>query len=58
MVVAKEVQTFVRACEHLLSMPTSAPLSDIESDLVVYYIQELTNKYGVQLNGKVGLESP
>ena len=47
MVVSKEVQTFVRACEHLLSVPSSLPLSDIEGDFVNFYIRELTNKYGV-----------
>lgn len=45
LVLSKEVQTFGRVCEHLLST-FSAPLSDDERVLVVYYIQELSNKYG------------
>ena len=45
LVLTKEVQMFIRACEHLLSMPP--PLCDDEGALVNYYIQELLNKYGV-----------
>lgn len=43
LVFAKEVQTFIRACEHLLSSP---PISDDEKAFVAYYIQELSHKYG------------
>jgi hypothetical protein len=46
LVLAKEVQMFIRACEHLLSMPSSPPLCDDEGALVNYYIQELLNRYG------------
>ena len=46
LVLTKEVQTFIRACEHLLSMPSSPPICDDEAGLVNYYIQELLNKYG------------
>ena len=44
--LTKEVQMFIRACEHLLSMPSSPPICDDEGALVNYYIQELVNKYG------------
>jgi hypothetical protein len=43
--LTKEVQTFIRACEHLLSMPPSPPIGDDETALVNYYIHELLNKY-------------
>jgi len=46
LVLTKEVQMFIRACEHLLSMPSSPPLCDDEGALVNYYIQELLNRYG------------
>lgn len=46
LVFAKEVQTFIRACEHLLSLPSSPLISDDEKGFVVYYIQELSHKYG------------
>ena len=46
LVFAKEVQTFIRACEHLLSLPSSPPISDDEKGFVAYYIQELSHKYG------------
>lgn len=46
LILSKEVQEFIRTCEHLLSMPSSPPFSDDEGILVDYYIQELSNKYG------------
>lgn len=46
LVFAKEVQTFIRACEHLLSLPSSPPISGDEKAFVAYYIQELLAKYG------------
>jgi len=46
LVFAKEVQMFIRACEHLLSLPSSPPISDDEKAFVAYYIQELSHKYG------------
>ena len=49
LVPSREVQAFIRACEHLLSRTSSPPLSDNEGVLVDYYIQdiqELSNKYG------------
>ena len=53
LVLTKEVQMFIRACEHLLSMPP--PLCDDEGALVNYYIQELLNKYGVPKEDTAGL---
>ena len=44
--LGKEVQDFVRASEHLLSVPSSPLLSDDEGILVEYYIRELCLKYG------------
>jgi len=55
LVLTKEVQMFIRACEHLLSMPSSPPLCDDEGALVNYYIQELLNKYGVPKEDTAGL---
>ena len=46
LVLTNEVQMFIRACEHLLSLPSSPPICDDEAALVNYYIQELVNKYG------------
>ena len=46
LVLAKEVQMFVRACEHLLSMPSLPPIGDDEAALINYYVQELLNRYG------------
>ena len=58
LVLTKEVQMFIRACEHLLSMPSSPPICDDEGALVNYYIQELVNKYGASKADRVGsLES-
>ena len=34
LVITKEVQTFIRACEHLISMPSSPPICDDEAALV------------------------
>lgn len=53
--LSKQVQTFIRACEHLLSMPSSLPLSDDEGILVDYYIQELSNKYGAPRENRAGV---
>lgn len=55
LVLTKEVQMFIRACEHLLSMPSSPPICDDEGALVNYYIQELLNKYGAS---KADIASP
>lgn len=46
LMLTKEVEMFIRACEHLLSLPSSPPIGDDEGALVNYYIQELVNKYG------------
>lgn len=46
LVLTKEVQTFVRACEHLLSMPSLPPICGDEAALINYYIEELLNRYG------------
>ena len=54
LVLSKEVQTFIRACEHLLSMPSSPPLPDDEGALVDYYIRELLNKYGAPKEDRAG----
>jgi hypothetical protein len=53
-VLTKEVQTFIRACEHLLSMPSSPPICDDERALVSYYIQELVNRYGAPKEDRAG----
>ena len=53
-ILSKEVQEFIRTCEHLLSMPSSPPLSDDEGLLVDYYIQELSNKYGAPKEARAG----
>jgi hypothetical protein len=55
LVLTKEVQMFIRACEHLLSMPSSPPLCDDEGALVNYYIQELLNRYGAPKEERAGL---
>ena len=55
LVLTKEVQMFIRACEHLLSMPSSPPLCDDEGALVNYYIQELLNRYGAPKEDRAGL---
>lgn len=55
LVLTKEVQMFIRACEHLLSMPSSPPLCDDEGALVNYYIQELLDRYGAPKEDTVGL---
>ena len=54
LVLTKEVQMFIRACEHLLSMPSSPPICDDEGALVNYYIQELVNKYGAPKADRAG----
>ena len=54
LVFAKEVQTFIRACEHLLSMPSSPPITDDEEALVAHYIQELSHKYGASKADRAG----
>ena len=54
LVLTKEVQTFIRACEHLLSMPSSPPICDDERALVNYYIRELVNKYGASKVDRAG----
>ena len=54
LVLTKEVQTFIRACEHLLSMPSSPPICDDEGALLSYYIQELSNKYGAPKADRAG----
>lgn len=54
LVLSREVQAFIRACEYLLSMPSSPPLSDDEGVLVDYYIQELSNKYGAPKEDRAG----
>lgn len=54
LVFAKEVQTFIRACEHLLSLPPSPPISDDEGAIVNYYIQELSRKYGAPKADRAG----
>ena len=54
LVLAKEVQMFVRACEHLLSMPSLPPLGDDEAALVTYYVQELLNRYGATKSDRAG----
>jgi hypothetical protein len=51
LVLTKEVQAFIRACEHLLSMPPSPPIGDDEAAFVSYYIHELLNKYGAPKGG-------
>ena len=48
--LTKEVKMFMRACEHLLSMPSS-PICDDEAALVNYYIEELLHKYGADVAG-------
>ena len=53
LVLTKEVQMFIRACEHLLSMPSSPPICDDEGALVNYYIQELANKYAASKADRV-----
>ena len=55
LVLTKEVQMFIRACEHLLSMPSSPPLCDDEGALVNYYLQELLNRYGAPKEERAGL---
>jgi hypothetical protein len=55
LVLTKEVQMFIRACEHLLSRPSSPPLCDDEGALVNYYIQELLNRYGAPKEDRAGL---
>jgi len=55
LVLTKEVQMFIRACEHLLSMPSSPPLCDDEGALVNYYLQELLNRYGALKEDRAGL---
>ena len=54
LVFAKEIQMFIRACEHLLSMPSSRPISDDEGALVKYYIEELSHKYGASKADRSG----
>jgi len=54
LVLTKEVQMFIRACEHLLSVPSSSPICDDEGALVNYYIQELLNKYGAPRADRAG----
>ena len=54
LVLTKEVQMFIRACEHLLSVPSSSPICDDEGALVNYYIQELLNKYGATRADRAG----
>jgi hypothetical protein len=51
---AKEVQTFIRACEELLSLPSSPPISDHEKAFVAYYVQELSHKYDVPKADEAG----
>ena len=55
LVLTKEVQMFIRACEHLLSMPSSTPLCDDEGALVNYYIQELLDRYGALKEDRAAL---
>lgn len=55
LVLTKEVQMFIRACEHLLSMPSSPPLCDDEGALVNYYIQELLDRYGALKEDRAAL---
>ena len=55
LVLTKEVQMFIRACEHLLSMPSSPPLCDDEGALVNYYIQELLDRYGAPKEDRAAL---
>ena len=54
LVLSKEVQMFSRACEYLLSMTSSAPLSDDERGIIAYYLQELSNTYGVRKECRAG----
>ena len=54
LLLSKEVQMFNRACEHLLSITSSAPLSDDERGIVDYYLQELSNKYGARKEYRAG----
>ena len=54
LVLTEEVQMFIRACEHLLSMPSSPLISDDERAIVNYYIQELLNKYGAPEADRAG----
>ena len=39
----REIQTYARACEHLLSLDQQ--LTDEERDLLEYYLSELSRKY-------------
>ena len=55
LVLTKEVQMFIRACEHLLSMPSSPPLCDDEGALVNYYLQELLDRYGALKEDRAAL---
>jgi hypothetical protein len=55
LVLTKEVQMFIRACEHLLSMPSSPPLCDDEGALVNYYVQELLDRYGAPKEDRASL---
>ena len=54
LVLGKEVQNFIRASEHLISMPSSPLLSDDEGILVQYYIRELCIRYGAPNEDRAG----
>ena len=56
LVLTKEVQMCIRACEHLLSIPSSPPLCDDEGALVnYYYIQELLDRCGAPKEDRAAL---
>ncbi|HEU4686065.1 MAG TPA: hypothetical protein VFS39_16280 [Nitrospira sp.] len=50
--VRREVLYLARACEYFLSSTSDPPLSHDERDLVVYYINELAQKFELERVGR------
>jgi hypothetical protein len=48
----KELQDYARACEELLSVDMYSPLTQEERDLVLYYLNEIAQKYSQQHSGR------
>jgi hypothetical protein len=46
-----ELQTYSRICETLLSSTLEPELTEEEQDLIIYYANELFEKYAHQRNG-------
>jgi hypothetical protein len=47
----RELQAYVSACEQLLSDDLDPRLDQLEEELIIYYSNELSNKFDAKRNG-------